>query len=137
MGKKTGLFNKILVGLLSLAIILGLASPVLANDKGDRFSYEVDMVIVVDISGSMSGTKMTKAKKSAKDMAEAIWKEQESHNISTNIALISFASSLNKDSSFVFFSSFSILISLFFRFTFCFFLLTRSLLLDSKTSKSL
>lgn len=92
MGKKTGLFNKILAGLLSLAIILGLASPVLANDKGDRFSYEVDMVIVVDISGSMSGTKMTKAKKSAKDMAEAIWKEQESHNISTNIALISFAS---------------------------------------------
>lgn len=92
MGKKTELFNKILAGLLSLAIIFGLASPVLANDKGDRFSYEVDMVIVVDISGSMSGTKMTKAKKSAKDMAEAIWKEQEAHNINTNIALISFAS---------------------------------------------
>ena len=52
----------------------------------------VDMVIVVDISGSMNGTKMTKAKKSAKDMAEAIWKEQEAHNINTNIALSSFAS---------------------------------------------
>ena len=92
MGKKTGLFNKILAGTLSLIIMCGLVTPVLANDKNDRFSYEVDMVLVVDISGSMSGTKMTKAKKSAKDMAEAIWKEQEAHNINTNIALISFAS---------------------------------------------
>src|SRR5699024_5014137 len=92
MGKKTGLFNKILAGTLSIIIMCELVTPVLANDKNDRFSYEVDMVLVVDISGSMSGTKMTKAKKSAKDMAEAIWKEQEAHNINTNIALISFAS---------------------------------------------
>ena len=41
MGKKTELFNKILAGLLSLAIIFGLASPVLANDKGDRFSMKL------------------------------------------------------------------------------------------------
>ena len=92
MGKKTGLFKKMLAGILSLTVMCGLVTPVLASDKNDRFSYEVDMVIVVDISGSMNGTKMTKAKKSAKDMAEAIWKEQEAHNINTNIALISFAS---------------------------------------------
>lgn len=92
MGKKTGLLKKMLVGILSLTVMCGLVTPVLASDKNDRFSYEVDMVIVVDISGSMNGTKMTKAKKSAKDMAEAIWKEQEAHNINTNIALISFAS---------------------------------------------
>ncbi len=54
----------------------GLVTPVLASDKNDRFSYEVDMVIVVDISGSMNGTKMTKAKKSAKDMAEAYGKSK-------------------------------------------------------------
>ena len=56
MGKKTGLFNKILAGTLSLIIMCGLVTPVLANDKNDRFSYEVDMVLVVDISGSGSST---------------------------------------------------------------------------------
>src|SRR5699024_12148190 len=97
MGKKTGLFKKILAGILSFTVMCGLVTPVLASDKNDRFSYEVDMVIVVDISGSMNVTKMTKAKKSAKDMAEAIWKEQEAHNINTNIALISFASDVIHD----------------------------------------
>lgn len=94
MGKKTGLFKKILAGVLSFTIMCGVVTPVLASEKKDKTSYDVDMVIVVDVSGSMSGTKMTKAKKSAKDMAEAIWKEQEAYNINTNIALISFESNV-------------------------------------------
>ncbi len=72
----------------------GAVTPVLASEKEDKTGYDVDMTIVVDISGSMSGTKMTKAKNSAKDMAEAIWKEQEAYNINTNIALISFESNV-------------------------------------------
>ncbi|MEL5899316.1 vWA domain-containing protein, partial [Clostridium sporogenes] len=94
MGKKTGLFKKFLAGVLSFTIMCGVVTPVSASEKKDKTSYDVDMVIVVDISGSMSGTKMTKAKKSAKDMAEAIWKEQEAYNINTNIALISFESNV-------------------------------------------
>ncbi len=74
--------------------MFGAVTPVLASEKEDKTGYDVDMTIVVDISGSMSGTKMTKAKNSAKDMAEAIWKEQEAYNINTNIALISFESNV-------------------------------------------
>jgi hypothetical protein len=53
MGKRTGLFKKMLAGILSLTVMCGLVTPVLASYKNDRFSYEVDMVIVVDISGSI------------------------------------------------------------------------------------
>ena len=56
MGKKTGLFKKILAGVLSFTIMCGVVTPVLASEKKDKISYDVDMVIVVDISGSMSGT---------------------------------------------------------------------------------
>ena len=94
MGKRTGLFKKILAGVLSFSIMFGAVTPVLASEKEDKTGYDVDMTIVVDISGSMSGTKMTKAKNSAKDMAKAIWKEQESYDINTNIALISFESNV-------------------------------------------
>jgi len=33
MGKKTGLFKKALAGVLSLTIMLGLVTPVLASEK--------------------------------------------------------------------------------------------------------
>ena len=39
MGKRTGLFKKILAGVLSFSIMFGAVTPVLANEKEDKTGY--------------------------------------------------------------------------------------------------
>ena len=96
MGKNKGIFKKIVVGVMTFTMCLGMVTPAFAKEdsKKTKHSYNADMVIAMDVSGSMSGSKLTKAKKSAKKMAESIWKEQGDYRINVRIGLVTFESSV-------------------------------------------
>ncbi len=96
MGKGKGIFKRIAAGALSFTMLCGMVTPAFAagKNKVKNTKFNADMVVAIDISGSMSGEKITKAKKSAKNMINSIWKGQDEYYINTNVALVTFESNV-------------------------------------------
>ena len=56
MGKNKGIFKKIVAGVMTFTMCLGMVTPAFAKEdsKKTKPSYNADMVIAMDVSGSMS-----------------------------------------------------------------------------------
>ncbi len=81
---KIKIFRKVVFGLLTLCMMLGVAAPsyAQANEKEDKFT--VDVLIISDVK-----KESLEEKSAIKDMAKYIWNSDKELGITTNISYIS------------------------------------------------